>query len=501
MTVAADYVIQRPPATKEELYELVKTLWGTTIPWTRVCPDHQTPFDAFADAFFADSAVAVWKASRGFGGKTRLLAYLALTQAVMLGADISLLGASENQSKNVHDAMYEGWDSPLAPRHMLSHFGPTEMRLTNKARVRPLTASQKTVRGPHPQFLLLDEIDEMDLSILDAAMGQPMPGRGLKSQTVMSSTHQYPDKTMYEILQRAVENDWPVFTWCYKETSNPIDGWLDPETIDRKRQETSAAMFAIEYDLQEPSLGTRAMDTDAVEQMFSGGEKDKNDQPVIVRSPNMRKGGAMENHQFEDYQSNCDYVIAADWAKEQDFTVISVWKTSSKPWELVAYRRGNRRPWPVMVGWYNELFNEYHCYRAIHDGTGIGNVVNDYIDSRSSPFMMVGRDRDEMLTEYIAAVERGEFIVPRIESAYTAHKYASVESIYSRNKDEHLADEICSFALAWHTAHRKRPRALPINVGRLSSNGETEVNSSPWRDVGGNTEHAPMSSPTFNMSI
>jgi hypothetical protein len=75
----------------------------------------------------------------------------------------------------------------------------------------------------------------MDLGILDASMGQPMPGRGLDTQTVMSSTHQYPDKTMYEVLQRAVENDWPVFEWCWKESANPIDGWLAMETVDRKK--------------------------------------------------------------------------------------------------------------------------------------------------------------------------------------------------------------------------------------------------------------------------
>jgi len=490
MTVAADFVIQRPPETDDELYELTWTLTGIRIPRNSVCVEHCSPFEAFADAFFARSPVSIWKASRGFGGKSRTLAALSWMEAVVLGADISLLGASENQSKNVHDAIYEYWDSPLAPSHMLAHFGPTEMRLTNKARVRPLTASQRTVRGPHPQRLRLDEIDEMDLGILDAAMGQPMPGRGLDTQTVMSSTHQYPDKTMYEVLQRAVENDWPVFEWCWKESANPIDGWLEMETVERKKQEVSAHMWSVEYDLQEPTLGTRAMDTDSVENMF--------DKKKPIKSPSLRKGG-MEEHHIDDYRRNADYVIAADWAKEQDFTVISVWRTDVKPWQLVHFKRGNRHPWPVMVGWYNKLLAEYHCYRAIHDGTGVGNVVNDYIDQRSTPFQMVGRDRDEMLTEYIAAVERGEFIAPRIESAYTDHKYASVESIYSRSKDEHLSDIICSFALAWHTCHRKRPRAVPINVGRTGLDGE-EMHSSPWRDVGGKASHPPASN-TFSFDL
>jgi hypothetical protein len=453
-----------------------------------VCVEHQTPFAAFADAYFGRSPVSVWKGSRGFGGKSRTLAYLALTEAVILGAEINLLGGSLAQSTNIHEAMRDGWDAPLAPNHMVVSHGSTILRLTNGAKVRPLTASQRTVRGPHPQRLRLDEIDEMDITILDSAMGQPMPktigGNYIDTQTVMSSTHQYPDKTMTEILQRAVENDWPVYSWCYKETSNPIDGWLSPSTIERKRQEVSAAMFAVEYDLQEPSIGTRAIDTDAVEAMFSMNNGE------IIKSPYMRKAGVREKYEWEQPQRDADYITGADWAKESDYTVVSTFRTDCKPWRLVAYQRYNRRPWPVMVGMFNEQFNKYGG-RAYHDGTGIGNVVNDYIDARSIPFIMAGRQRDEMLTEYIAAVERGEIIAPRVESAYTAHKYASTEDIYGGGKDTHLPDEVCSMALAWHGSKRKRPLAVPLGVGRMLGQTDDweepkEAGQSPWHDIGGN---------------
>jgi hypothetical protein len=488
-TALADFILTRPPETDDELYELVYTLWGVKIPRTPVCAEHQTPFAAFADAFFGRSPVSVWKGSRGFGGKSRTLAYLALTEAVVLGAEINLLGGSLAQSTNIHEAMRDGWDAPLAPNHMVVSHGTTVLRLTNGAKVRPLTASQRTVRGPHPQRLRLDEIDEMDITILDAAMGQPMPktigGKFLDTQTVMSSTHQYPDKTMTEMLNRAVENGWPVFSWCYKETSNPVDGWLSPTTIERKRQEVSAAMFAVEYDLQEPSIGTRAIDTEAVEAMFSMNNAE------VIKSPSMRKGGAKEQHTFEQPTRLGEYVTGADWAKEQDYTVISTWRTDCTPWRLVKYTRLNRRPWPVMVGIYNDQFNEYGG-KAVHDGTGVGNVVNDYIDSRSVPFIMSGRQREEMLTEYIAAVERGDLIAPRIESAYTAHKYASVEDVYGGGKDAHLPDEMCSFALAWTRAKRRRRPVTPIGIGRLNGQADEapwetpqEAHASPWRDIGG----------------
>jgi hypothetical protein len=481
--------ITRPPRTDDELYELIKILWGVTIPRTPVCPEHSTPFAALAEAYFARAPVSVWVGSRGMGGKSRTLAYLALTEAVLLGAEINLLGGSLEQSTNIQNAMREGWDAPMAPKHMIEQDSVTRLKLSNRALVRPLTASERTVRGPHPQRLRLDEIDVMDLGILDSAMGQPMPGRGLDTQTVMSSTHQVPDGTMTEILTRAEEMGWPVHRWCYRETANATDGWLSWDFINRKKQEVSAHMFAVEYDLQEPSVGNRAMDTSAVEATFVD-----TDHPEAVdgtlKSPVIRKNNVVERYIFEEPTRTGDYVIAADWAKEQDFTVISVFRYDEAQMRLVAYVRAQRFPWPVMVGWFNDLMGHYQA-KGIHDGTGVGGVVNDYIDRRSRPFLMTGRQRAEMLTEYIAAVERGLVQAPRITSAYTAHKYASHESIYNIGTDSHLPDEICSFALAWAATGRKVRFAAPIGLPRLNP-GQTDetvhdnyVPNSPWHDIGG----------------
>lgn len=480
--------ITRPPQTDDELYELIKILWGVTIPRTKVCPEHSTPFDAMAEAYFGRAPVSVWVGSRGMGGKSRTLAYLSLTEAVLMGAEINLLGGSLEQSMNIHDAMKDGWDHPLAPRHMITHNHAHRLKLDNGALVRPLTASEKTVRGPHPQRLRLDEIDVMALSILDSAMGQPMPRNGIDSQTVMSSTHQVPDGTMTEILTRAAENGWPVHRWCYKETSNPIDGWLSPDHIERTRSSISAQMFAIEYDLQEPSVGNRAFDTSSVERMFVDAP---DPYAPTIESPVIRNNGMVEKYRFVEPTHEGDYVIAADWAKEQDYTVISVWRYDTPQMELVAYTRGQRHPWPVMVGWFNDLLSHYECNRAIHDGTGVGNVINDYIDRRSRPFLMTGRQRNEMLTEYVAAVERDLIRAVRVTSAYTSHKYCSVESLYNIGTDSHLPDEVCSFALAWKATGRRSNFAAPIEIPRLHEGVREEELTpqyqphSPWHDIGG----------------
>lgn len=679
-------VIVRPPQTDDELYEFVQMLWGVTIPRTPVCPEHQTPFEAFADAYFARHPVAVWKASRGLGGKSRTLAYLDLTEIVVLGSQNTLLGGSGAQSLNVHEAMREGWDWDMAPRHMIKQETNITTKLTNGGYIRALTASQRSVRGPHPQRLRLDEIDEMDQDILDAALGQPMPrknkrGEMVNTSTVMSSTHQYADKTMTAMLRQAKERNWPIFQWCiasgslvttdrgevpveevlttdrvltrngfrqvqhvsfmgykrtvslhvggrslrltpdhrvatvdgwrtasalatdamspvrsnprvlrceavplsthsgsglipvgagsvfsvgndlkvtdidtgsvptqmvqshtrrdsaydsfpdpsvslhgavltgefldpvaitttsrpldavgehgdmltpvwdigvegdhefvaegivvhncYKETSNLTDGWLSPDFIARKREEVPARMWEIEYDLQEPGVGDRAFDTSAVEKMFSG-EKKRGQYNKIYDA----EYTATEEYAFEQPKNNATYVTAADWAQTKDRTVIAVFDTTAEPMRLVYYYRGHRMPYPNMIHKFNKAKKKYRG-TAIHDATGLGNVVKDYIEGEVENFIMAGRARADMLTEYVAAVERGEMFAPMVTSAFIEHKFCSVDDLYRTGQEFHLPDTVCAFALAWHKAGRKRRPVVP--TWEILRDGGT----SPWTD-------------------
>ena len=471
------FVLSRPPQTDEELYWTVYALWGVKIPREQVCPNHSTPFDAFAEAYFARAPVSIWKASRGMGGKSRTLAYLTLTEGVLLGAEVNILGGSGAQSINIHEAMRDGWDSPLAPRQMLINDSMYETRLTNGAKVRALLASQRSVRGPHPQRLRLDEIDEMDIAILDSALGQPMPHKDkpIDTSVVASSTHQYPDKTMSEMLKRAASDGYPVHEWCFRETSNPVDGWLKQSYIDRQRKVIPKRMWEVEYDLQEPSFGSRAFDTEYVEKMFAGyGEEPDHPGRKIYKHHDLNKG---EQYEFEppDPQHG-EYITGADWAKEKDWTVIATFRVDVKPWRLVAYSRTNRKPYPFMIKLFNDRMQRYPGH-GIHDGTGIGNVVNDYLDTRATSFIMSGRARDDMLSEWVSAVESKKVVAPKIESAYTEHKYCSLEDLYGRGKDTHLPDTVCAFALAWHKRNRRTRGVRPvIDV--------THEGGSPWKATG-----------------
>lgn len=431
-----EYEFDLPLKTDRELSMFVDVAFGVRIPDRAICPGHCSPWAAFRDAYFARDPVAVWKASRGFGGKSFLLSALSLTEAVTLRADVNLLGGSGQQSERVLEAMSKLWHYEGAPRRLLVGDAKKTTTLRNGAKVQALMASQRSVRGPHPQRLRMDEVDEMDIAILDAAMGQPMTARGVRAQTVLSSTHQNPDGTMTEILKRAfdVDVDWPVYEWCYKETLEP-HGWLSPIDLDDKRRSVSRAMFEVEYDLQEPSVEGRVIDGEAVASMFR------------------ESLGSFKGLQGEDCvgalpKEKATYATGADWARTRDWTIIVTLRTDCTPMRVVRFLRIGRQPWPTMVGRFEQRIQEYPG-AAAHDGTGLGDVVDGYVTGNADAVKLVGRERSDILSEYIAAVERGEVVSPVIEYMQSEHRYATWDDVYGAG---HCPDSIIAMALAYRAA-------------------------------------------------
>lgn len=438
------YRFQLPLRTEYELREFVRLAWGLLIPDEKVCANHSTPWRAFADAYFATQPVSVWKGSRGLAGKTHLLSALSLTEAVSLNADVNLLGGSGAQSARVLEATTQFWNHPAAPRGLLAtEPGQTRTRLVPRngdrgARIVALMASQTSVRGPHPQRLRLDEIDEMDLPILDAALGQPMEARGVKQQVVMSSTHQYADGTMTEILRRAASKGWPILEWCYRETEEP-HGWLAPGQIEATRATVTQAMWDTEYELQEPSPGSRAINTEAIRRMFNEeiGHYD---------------GMLAEYIEVEAPVRGAHYGTGVDWARDRDWTIIITFRFDVTPFRLVAFERRGREPYPMMRARFEERL-EHFPGGACHDTTGgEGKAMADELRHDAEAVILAGRTRSEILYEYIAAIERGEIAAPFIGHMEGEHRLASREDVFGGGTGRHLPDTICAGALAYRAA-------------------------------------------------
>jgi hypothetical protein len=132
---------------------------------------------------------------------------------------------------------------------------------------------------------------------------------------------------------------------------------------------------------------------------------------------------------------------------------------------VVYLRRMNRKPWPEMIGAFNKVTRDYSAVSA-HDGTGIGNVVNDMIDERTNKVVMVGRDRTLLLTEYVAAVERGMYRLPRNTPLHMAHKAATVDDLYATGlgRKYHLPDDVAAMAICHRAVVRQAPPVSPGTV-------------------------------------
>ena len=446
----------RPPQDDDELAALVETLWGVRFPREPVCDGHVAPFTAFADAYFARSPVIVIHASRGFGGKSFLLSALSATEAAVLSADVSLLGGSGAQSRNILQHMAELWDSPLAPRHLLltdpTNYQTRLRSVTEGAkggRVKALMASTTSVRGPHPQRMRLDEADEVKLDILDPALGQAMRGRGLLPQTLISSTWQYPDKTMAELLRRAKDKDWPVYSWCYRENMAVNGGYLLPQDIATKRVEVTEQMWRVEYELQEPSFADLAIDREAIEAMFFGEEL------------------TQERHHDAGHPKGTVYATGADWARKQDWTVIATLDTRAEPMELVAIERFKRKPWPEQIRVFDDRVNRYQGVAA-HDASGLGDVVAQHLSVEAEDVVLTPKTRSEVFQELIRAIEAGELRAPRVSWLYDELRWLTTAATEGR---EHPPDGFVALALAWRAAKQDFITAPP----------QGETRQSPWK--------------------
>ncbi len=452
-----------PSGTDEELLAFVADTFGYRIPDVACCPEHQTPARAFCDAYFGRDAVVIWKASRGFGGKSTLLALLALTEAVTLRADVTVLGGSGQQSERVLETLAQIWRGRSGIQYLFAS-GPGVRRttLTFGNTITALPASQTAVRGPHPQRLRIDEADEMSLPLLDAAQGQPMDRSGVQAQTVISSTHQYPDGTMTTLLQRAASQGWPLYTWCWQETLEP-NGWLSPAQVQRKRSEITAQMWRTEFDLQEPTAEGRAIVPEAVEQMFDAGLG------AILSPAALEHVWRGESGPSPEAPSPVNggpwYCIGIDWAQKQNYTVAIVLRCDTTPLRIVAVYRTHRRSWLDMTEQVGALLDEYPGPIA-HDSTGIGSAIREYPALAGyyqlEDVTMVGRARIDLFRNYIGAVERHEFVCPRIDVLYTEHKYCGEDDLFGSG---HPPDTVVALAMAYHAFKTgRRPGDYGITI-------------------------------------
>lgn len=454
-----------PPQNDEQVRQWCDLFFGLRMADRDPCPGHTTPLQAICDAYFARTPLSAWVGSRGLSGKSTGLAALSILE-LLAGMNVVVLGGSAKQSKRVHELESEIWkheiqtpNGPvLGPLNYFLAEEPTgwyTKTIYNNTLV-AITASQTSVRGPHPNRLRIDEADELNIGILDAALGQPITTPEIASQVVISSTHQYPDGTMTEVLRRAEERGFPVYRWCYKDTVEAKGGWLTQQALADTRARITDSVWEIEYELGQPSIEGRQFSDETIARIFDPNTDEIADEvgPRYV---------------FEEPRRGASYATGCDWGKEQDFTSISTWRYDVVPARLVAYERAIKEDWPLMAKRFEDRCAMYPNGTNVHDAKGLGAVLHDYSTVHAFPYQSQGKQRNQLYGDYIIGADRGLFLMPRVRSLVNAHRYVTYKMIYGSG---HVPDCICGNALGWagvlgHVEDLSGQAKRPVRVGRL----------------------------------
>lgn len=253
------------PKTKEHLAVYCATVLNFRVPYPASCENHFSPLDALWDAYAEIEDFSIWHAMRG-SGKTYILSALAFLESVFKRqCGITILGGSLEQSTRAVGYLSSLWDTPGIPREMLVNgaVAGRGYKLYNGSWVQALAASPKSVRGPHPQKLRLDELDEMARSIYDASLGQPKAKAGIKDNIVISSTLHHAFGLMTEVIDEREKTGAKLYQWCVEEVRDPRGFWSDEE-IERKQRQLTKAMWDSEYLLKRPQVGETIFEWESV---------------------------------------------------------------------------------------------------------------------------------------------------------------------------------------------------------------------------------------------
>lgn len=157
---------------------------------------------------------AVVSAGRGTG-KTICLAVLALWYVFVLPLTspgtpmkVVILAGSEKQAKICYGYIVNFIAKiPFLQSALARDPTQNEIEFIDGSWIRPLTASEKSVRGPHPDLLIVDEACQASDDLLTAAM--PMIGTSAHPRLILSST---PDKFFSLFVNiYSKPNDFPQF--------------------------------------------------------------------------------------------------------------------------------------------------------------------------------------------------------------------------------------------------------------------------------------------------
>ncbi len=183
---------------------------------TAICPGHTSPWTIFRALFKGRPSLALVLGGRGTGKSYLSALDTHLTSLISPGYGTRVLGGSRSQSEQIYRALQEfaGQWPAEKEKEAVEKLTKAEATYVNGSEVTVLAASSTSVRGPHVPTLKLDEVDEIKEEHFEAAMGMCMNRRGSKASAIMTSTWHRHGGLMSQLVDRARDGEFPLYTMC-----------------------------------------------------------------------------------------------------------------------------------------------------------------------------------------------------------------------------------------------------------------------------------------------
>ena len=199
------------PTTNRELWAFIIEQFGVALPWQSYTPGHSSPFNFVADAFFNPGKdVAAWACRSG--GKTLGASIIARLEHMWQdGVESRVLSGSKDQAKFLY-GYWDKWCQSILPNQVSGDILMSKTKI-NGGVMEILAASHKQVRGGKVQRLFIDEVDEVDWDLMEAAEGMGASRPDMPARTVYGSTWHRVDGSMGKLVGMCPGNGVTLHRW------------------------------------------------------------------------------------------------------------------------------------------------------------------------------------------------------------------------------------------------------------------------------------------------
>lgn len=120
--------------------------------------------------------------------------------------------------------------------------------------------------------------------------------------------------------------------------------------------------------------------------------------------------------QPEDYDPSFEYVAGVDFARKQDYTVVTILKLYT-PYKVVATLRLQGGSWTNQVSLIVDFLQSYNVQVATVDATGLGDAVIEQVVNNTpvaiAPFIFTNESKAQVIDSLTVAVEKNRILIPR----------------------------------------------------------------------------------------